>query len=165
MSLSDLTFFFVVALTIGSALYVVTSQKLVYSAMALFFTLLGIAGLFVFLMADFIAGTQIVIYVGGILVLIVFGIMLTNRIEDIQLSHTSIQRGVGGVVVLLIFAGLYKMISSAPWYLESAPAPESSVKGIGKLLMIEYLLPFEVASVLLLAALVGAAMLSRKSES
>ncbi len=165
MSLSDLTFFLVVALTIGSALYVVTSQRLVYSAMALFFTLLGIAGLYVFLMADFIAGTQIVIYVGGILVLIVFGIMLTHRIADIRLSHTSMQRSIGGVVVLLIFAGLYKMITSAPWHLEAAPAPESTVEVIGKLLMIDYLLPFEVASVLLLAALVGAAMLSRKSES
>ena len=57
------------------------------------------------------------------------------------------------------------MITSAPWYLEAAPAPESTVKIIGTLLMIDYLLPFEVASVLLLAALIGAAMLSRKSES
>ncbi len=165
MSFSDLTFFLIVALTIGSALYVVTSQRLVYSAMALFFTLLGLAGLYVFLMADFIAGTQVIIYVGGILVLLVFGIMLTHRISDIRLSHTSMQRGVGGVVVLLIFVGLYRMITSAPWYLEAAPAPESTVKIIGTLLIIDYLLPFEVASVLLLAALIGAAMLSRKSES
>ncbi|MFQ6607448.1 MAG: NADH-quinone oxidoreductase subunit J [Fidelibacterota bacterium] len=165
MSLSELAFFLVVALTIGSALYVVTSQRLVYSAIALFFTLMGIAGLYVFLLADFIAGTQIVIYVGGILVLIVFGIMLTHRISDIRLSHTSMQKTVGGFVVLLIFVGLYRMITTSPWYLETTLAPNSTVEGIGKLLLIDYLLPFEVASVLLLAALVGAAMLSRKSES
>jgi len=64
--------------------------------------------------------------------------------------------------VILILIGLVRIIYTAPWYLKDAPDPDSTVEGIGKLLMIDYLLPFEVASVLLLAALLGAAMLSRK---
>ncbi|MEE9166747.1 MAG: NADH-quinone oxidoreductase subunit J [Candidatus Neomarinimicrobiota bacterium] len=159
---ATLIFWSVIAVTVVSAFFVVQSQKLLYSALALLFTFVGVAGLYVFMMADFIAAVQIVIYVGGILVLLIFGIMLTHRIADIRISHTSVQRGAGGTVVLFILAGLIYMISTSPWHLEDAPEPESTVDGIGRLLMIDYLLPFEVASVLLLAALIGAAMLSRK---
>lgn len=116
---------------------------------------MGLAGLYVFLMADFIAAVQIVIYVGGILVLLIFAIMLTQKITTIQISHSSLQRGVGGLVVALIFAGLVKMILSAPWHLEKGVDPEGTTAGIGKLLMIDYLIPFEVASILLLSALLG----------
>jgi len=161
---AGLVFWFVVLLTVGSAFVVVRSQNLIYSAVALLFTFLGVAGLYIFLMADFIAVTQVVIYVGGILVLLIFGIMLTHKIVDIRLSHTSMQQGVGWFLALLIFAGLVRMITSSPWFLESAPEPEGTVAGIGNLLMIDYLLPFEVTSVLLLAALIGAAMLARKEN-
>jgi len=164
MTGAELIFWTVVGLTVGSAFIVVQSQNLVYSAIALLFSFMGVAGLYVFLMADFIAVTQIVIYVGGILVLILFGIMLTNRIADVRISHTSMQRGIGAVLVILVFAGLAKMITASPWHIQYAPEPEETVAGIGRLLMIDYLLPFEVASVLLLAALMGAALLSRKEE-
>lgn len=143
---------------------VVLSKNLIYSAMALLFTLLGVAGLYVFLWADFIAVTQVLIYVGGILVIIIFGIMLTHRITDVRISHSSVQRGVGGVIVLLIFGGLTSMILKAPWHVSAAVEPAGTVRQIGNLLMIDYLLPFEVASILLLAALMGAALLSRKVD-
>ena len=161
---ADIIFWMVVALTVGSAFLVVLSQNLIYSAIALLFSFMGVAGLYIFMMADFIAATQIVIYVGGILVLIIFGIMLTQRIRDVRISHTSMQRGIGGVVVALIFIGLFLMITGSPWHFEAIPEVEGTVSGIGKLLMVEYLLPFEVASVLLLTALMGAAMLSRKGD-
>lgn len=158
----SLIFWFIVILTIGSAFVVVNSQNLLYSALSLLFTFIGVAGLYVFMMADFIAAVQVVVYVGGILVLLIFGIMLTHKITDIRISHSTIQRGIGGAVVILILIGLVRIIYTAPWYLKDVPDPDSTVEGIGKLLMIDYLLPFEVASVLLLAALLGAAMLSRK---
>ncbi len=161
---ADIIFWMVVALTVGSAFLVVLSQNLIYSAIALLFSFMGVAGLYIFMMADFIAATQIVIYVGGILVLIIFGIMLTQRIRDVRISHTSMQRGIGGVVVTLIFLGLFRMITGSPWHFEAIPEVEGTVSGIGKLLMVEYLLPFEVTSVLLLAALMGAAMLSRRGD-
>lgn len=143
---------------------VVQSRNLLYSALSLLFTFMGLAGIYVFLMADFIAAVQIVIYVGGILVLLIFAIMLTQKITTIQISHSSLQRGVGAATVALIFAGLAGMVLSSPWHLKEAVEPEGTTAGIGKLLMIDYLIPFEVASILLLSALMGAAMLSRRAK-
>lgn len=157
-------FWSIVVLTLASAFMVVQSRNLLYSALALLFTFMGLAGLYVFLMADFIAAVQIVIYVGGILILLIFAIMLTQKITTVQISHSSAQRGIGGLVVVLILAGLAKMVLSSPWYIENAPEPEGTIAGIGKLLMVDYLIPFEVASVLLLSALLGAAMLSRRGR-
>ena len=78
--MAELVFWFVAAVTIISAGFVVLNNQLIYSAVALLFTLFGVAGIYVFLWADFIAGIQILVYVGGILVLVIFGIMLTNKI-------------------------------------------------------------------------------------
>ena len=164
MTGTSFIFWIVALVTVVSAATVVFSKNLIYSAVALLFTLSGVAGLYVFLWADFIAVTQILIYVGGILVLIIFGIMLTHRITNVRLSHSSIQQGVGGTIVLVIFLGLTSMILKAPWYRVTAVEPQETVRQIGRLLMIDYLLPFEVASVLLLAALIGAALLSRKMD-
>tara|TARA_B100000519_G_C14114444_1_gene377413 strand:- start:141 stop:635 length:495 start_codon:yes stop_codon:yes gene_type:complete len=160
----NLIFWFIAILTIVSGSIVVLSNNLIYSAVSLLFTLLGIAGLYVFLWADFIAITQILIYVGGILVLIIFGIMLTHRITDVTLSQSSNQQILGGGIVLVIFLGLSYMILNTPWLENSAVEPQETIKQIGNLLMIDYLLPFEVASILLLAALIGAALLSRSSK-
>ena len=164
MTGTSFIFWIVALVTVASAATVVFSKNLIYSAVALLFTLSGVAGLYVFLWADFIAVTQILIYVGGILVLIIFGIMLTHRITNVRLSHSSIQQGVGATIVLVIFLGLTSMILKAPWYRVTAVEPQETVRQIGRLLMIDYLLPFEVASVLLLAALIGAALLSRKMD-
>ena len=98
--MADITFWFISALTIISAFFVVSSKSLLYSAYSLLVTFLGITALYVFLWADFLAVVQVVVYVGGILVLIIFGIMLTNKISSVNISHTSVQKGVGAVVVL-----------------------------------------------------------------
>lgn len=162
--MADLAFWMIVLLTLGSALTVVLNRNLIYSAIALLFTFFGIAGLYVFLWADFLAGVQVIIYVGGILVLIIFGVMLTNRITSVNISHTSVQRGIGAIAVLGFFAILAAMINSTPWLQAEAMEPVQTTGKIGYLLMMDYLLPFEVASLLLLAALMGAAMLSRKTN-
>jgi len=162
--MADLAFWMVVLMTVGGAAAVVLNKNLVYSAIALLFTFFGVAGLYVFLWADFLAGVQVIIYVGGILVLIIFGIMLTNRITSVNISHTSVQRRIGGIVALGVFAILVVMIQNTPWLQAESVEPVQTVGKIGYLLMMDYLLPFEVASLLLLAALMGAAMLSRKSN-
>ena len=90
--------------------------------------------------------------------------MLTHRITDVTLSQSSNQQILGGGIVLVIFLGLSYMILNTPWLQNSAVEPEETIKQIGNLLMIDYLLPFEVASILLLAALIGAALLSRSSK-
>ena len=104
--MAEFVFWFISAITIMSAAVVVLNNQLIYSAIALFFTLFGVAAIYVFLWADFIAGVQILVYVGGILVLVIFGIMLTNKIKSVRISHKSMQQGVGGVVTLWLFVFL-----------------------------------------------------------
>ena len=90
--LGTFLFFGIALLTIASALMVVTSPNLVHSAVSLLFTLFSIAAIYVFLYADFIAATQVVVYVGGILVLIIFGVMLTNKIDDATIKSPTHNR-------------------------------------------------------------------------
>ncbi len=162
--MDNIAFGLIIAITLGSALMVVISKQLLYSAIALLFTLFGVAGLYIFMWADFMAGVQVVVYIGGILVLLIFGIMLTNKISSVNISHTSLQRGVGAVVTLGVLGFLIPMIKNTSWLQLSSAEPTQTAESIGRLLMMEYLLPFEVASLLLLGALIGAAMLSRNTN-
>ncbi|MFL3027059.1 MAG: NADH-quinone oxidoreductase subunit J [Candidatus Neomarinimicrobiota bacterium] len=162
--MDNIAFGLIIAITLGSALMVVVSKQLLYSAIALLFTLFGIAGLYIFMWADFMAGVQVVVYIGGILVLLIFGIMLTNKISSVNISHTSLQRGVGAVVTLGVLGFLISMINNTSWLQLSSVEPSQTADSIGRLLMMDFLLPFEVASLLLLGALIGAAMLSRNTN-
>ncbi len=162
--MADVIFWVIAGMTILSAFMVVLNKNLIHSAVALLFTFFGVAGLYAFLWADFMAGAQVMIYIGGILVLIMFGIMLTNKIQSVNISHSSMQKSVGAVVVTGLFGLLVWMIQKTPWKITTAEEPIQTTGQIGNLLMNEYLLPFEVASILLLAALIGAAMLSRKTK-
>ena len=162
--MADITFWFISALTIISAFFVVSSKSLLYSAYSLLVTFLGITALYVFLWADFLAVVQVVVYVGGILVLIIFGIMLTNKISSVNISHTSVQKGFGAVVVLGFLGALGYVMINTPWVQLPNSEPLETTRSIGRLLMIDYLLPFEAASFLLLGALIGATTLSRKDD-
>ena len=143
---------------------VVLNNKLLYSEIALLFTLFGVAGLYIYLWADFIAGVQLLVYIGGINVLIIFGIMLTNRISSIRLSQTNVQQGVGGVVSFWLLILISMVITKTPWYQTTSAEPSSTVREVGTLLMTKYILPFEAISLLLLGALIGAALLSREAS-
>ncbi len=162
--MASLTFWMLVVLTIGSAVVVVGSGQLIYSALALLFTFVGVAGLYIYLWADFIGVVQIVIYIGGIMVLILFGIMLTSKVTSVRISHTSLQRGVGMVSALLVLLLLVITVVKSPWLEVGTSEPLQTTASIGKLLMIDYLLPFEIASILLLGALIGAATLARRDR-
>lgn len=155
-------FFGIFMIICASALMVVTSPNLVHSAVSLLFTLFGIAAIYIYLYADFIAATQVVIYVGGILVLIIFGVMLTNKIENATIdskTHNKIP-GLFFSATLLIIQ--FYIIFNTNWNITNNDPKDSTIKEIGNMLLNKYLLPFEVISILLLAALIGAAMLSRK---
>jgi NADH-quinone oxidoreductase subunit J len=160
----NIVFWFFIVLTVAAAFMVVLSKNLIYSAIALLVTFMGVAAMYVFLWADFMAGTQVMIYIGGILILLLFGIMLTHKITSVRISHTNVQRGLGALIVTAIFIGLVWMINITPWLNIPAQEPLQTVHDIGILLMTDYLLPFEIASVLLLGALVGAAFLARKDN-
>ena len=160
--LGEILFFSIVMLVILSSYWVVMSPNLVHSAVSLLFTLFGVAGLYVYLYADFIAASQVIIYVGGILVLIIFGVMLTNKIDDPKLSNQSQNQLIAGVFCLLLLVFQFQIIFNTNWNIGDFITRESTINDIGMMLLTQYLLPFEVVSILLLAALIGAAMLSRK---
>ena len=161
--MANIVFWLIAVFTISSALVVVLNNQLLYSAVALLFTLFGVAALYIFLWADFIAGVQLIVYIGGILVLIIFGIMLTNRISSARLSQTNVQQGIGGVISIWLMILLGLIISKTSWLENQSTEPVgSTVHDIGVLLLTKYLLPFEAVSLLLLGALIGAALLSRE---
>ncbi len=155
-------FYGVAALVLGSALYVVLGKNLVHSAFALIAAFFGVAVFYVYLGADFLAGAQVLIYVGGILTLLLFGVMLTNRIYNLNLRSGTIQVVPGALSAGLVFALLVWIIQSVDWGAMDAGDPGPTSESIGRLLVGDYLLPFEIASVLLLIALMGAAMLVRR---
>ena len=161
--MGETLFMIIAALVIASAFWVVFSPNLIHSAVSLLFTLFSTAGLYVFLYADFIAATQVVIYVGGILVLIIFGVMLTNRISKPTIASSSANQFIGGLGAFLIFVFQIAVIFNTPWKNKALIIPDSSTEMIGHLILNEYLLPFEIVSLLLLAALMGAALLSRRA--
>ena len=161
--MADNLFILIAALVIASAFWVVFSPNLIHSAVSLLFTLFSTAGLYIFLYADFIAATQVVIYVGGILVLIIFGVMLTSKIETPSIAASSKNQFIGGIGAFGIFVIQAGIIFNTQWNIGSVQSRDATVDTIGKLLLNEYLLPFEIVSILLLAALMGAALLSRRT--
>jgi NADH-quinone oxidoreductase subunit J len=160
-------FFGFAALAIGAALVILFTRNVMYAAFALFLALLGVAALYVLAGADFLAVTQLLIYVGGVLVLIIFGIMLTHRpdresnLQRNQVLTTHLNRFWGGVIALGIFGVLFSVITAANFAITDHPIiseqNHSTIRRIGISLMTSHVLPFEIAGILLLVALVGAA--------
>ncbi len=166
MSLTVAVFYLLAAITVGSALGVALSHSIVYSAFALMGTLLGVAAMFVLLGADFLGVVQLLVYVGGILVLTLFAVMLTHRISDVNVSNRAVGRLPAAVLVGIAFAWMVHVARRASWVVKDpgAPAaPAPTTYGIGNAFLRQYALPFEIASLVLLAALIGAIVVSRKA--
>ncbi len=165
MNLFSIVFYVFALLTLVSASVVVFSKNIVHSAFSLLFTFFGVAGLYVLLMADFLAITQLMIYVGGILVLVIFGVMLTSRQINVDAKTGTVQTLPAVLIAAAIAGTLVGMFWSANWpQMGSLPETVSSGKKIGELLLTGYVLPFEIASVILLVALIGAAMIARREK-
>ena len=162
MSVSTAVFYLIALLTIASAGMVAFSRNIIYSAFSLLGTFMGVAGLYIFLGADFVAAVQVLIYVGGILVLILFAVMLTHRITDVAITN----RAAGRIPALIVVAGLLyfliQTVKTTPWLKAKDVVFAATTAKIGDVFLYEYLLPFELASVILLAAMIGAVVLSRK---
>jgi len=162
LTLPDVLFLGVAAFTVITAMGVAFSRNIVYSAFSLMGTFMSVAALYVFLAADFVAVVQVLIYVGGILILILFAVMLTHRIADVSISNRSVGRLPALGIAIVIGVLMTTAVRRGGWHqVEVAPATPTTAQ-IGDLFLTHYLLPFELASVVLLAALIGAAFLSRK---
>ncbi|MEX0804027.1 MAG: NADH-quinone oxidoreductase subunit J [Candidatus Binatia bacterium] len=162
MEISTAVFYLIALITVGSAAVVAFSRNIIYSAFSLLGTFAGVAGLYIFLGADFVAGAQLLIYVGGILVLILFAVMLTHRITDVEITNRAAGRIPALVIVGVFLALLIQTVRDTPWVKVKEVAYQPTTAKIGDLFLENYLLPFELASLVLLAAMIGAVVLSRK---
>lgn len=162
--LGTVAFYALAALALGSAGVVAFSRNIIYSALALLGTFLGVAGLYVLLRADFIAATQVLVYVGGTLTLILFAVMLTARIEEMKISNPSQGLIVGFAMVTGVLLILGKVATTTEWALQRAASTTNpSTARLGHAFLNEYLLPFELGSVVLLGAMIGAVVLARRA--
>jgi NADH:ubiquinone oxidoreductase subunit 6 (subunit J) len=208
----DVIFWIFGIITVTSAIITAFAKNIVYAAFALLFTFFGVAGLYVMANADFLAVTQLLVYVGGILILLIFGVMLTSRIGTVDIRVSSGSKWSAAILAIALFAilmtaffgasathiekskdGKSQTVSSwanhsrglwqnSPWNKDAtenilntkygAPDEKKANEGssgtsveIGKLFLTDFLLPFEVISVLILVSLIGATMIARKEPT
>jgi NAD(P)H-quinone oxidoreductase subunit 6 len=157
------TFGILSALMLGSALGVVLFANIVYSAFLLGGVFISIAGLYILLNADFVSAAQVLVYIGAVNVLILFAIMLVNKREDFKpLKNSWVRQG----STVLVCAGLFALLSAisivTPWKIATVTPLTSSLVPIAQHFFTDFLLPFELASVLLLMAMIGAIVLARR---
>ncbi|WP_242394685.1 NADH-quinone oxidoreductase subunit J family protein [Anaeromyxobacter oryzisoli] len=162
LTLPDVLFYVIAGFTVVGAAGVTLSRNILYSAFGLLTALLGAGALYVMLSADFVAVAQLLVYIGGVLVLILFAVMLTSRISDIKVSNTSF--GLFGGVLLFVAAApvLLSVALLTPWRVVPPAALAPTAEVIGDALLSRWLLPFEVASLVLLSTLIGAVLIARK---
>jgi len=164
MTVIQAVFFLVAAFTTAAAFLVVLAKNIVHCAIALVFTFFGVAALYVLLDAEFLAAVQVLLYVGGITILLLFAIMLTSRISAGGVKIMNEQVGTSAVVVLAIFA-VMAIATLKGLAVVGSPDPASyATASLGRLLLTTYVLPFEAVSILLLAAMVGAIILARRER-
>ena len=165
-SWASLVFYVVAICLVVGALAVVLLPRIVHAALALVFCFIMISGVYVLLGADFIAATQVIIYVGAITVLFLFAIMLTHHSYSADSNPVNSQWLAAGPVAVVIGGLLIWVFSQAKFQITSAATPggvSDVTQSLGKLLMGPYLVPFEIAGLLLLAAMIGAIVIARET--
>jgi NADH-quinone oxidoreductase subunit J len=149
---------------LASGLAVVLSRNLFHSVLYLALALVATAGFFFLLEAEFLAVVQIFLYAGGVVTIVVFAIMLTERLVGERISQTSRQLGKGIVVSLLVLVATLTVLSRADLPRSRPPMASDLTQAIGQVLLTRYLLPFELLAVLFLVALLGALYFARKED-
>lgn len=165
--LEAIVFYLFAATMVGSALAILITRNIVRSAIWLLATLGSAAGLYLLLSANYVAAIQLIVYAGGVLVLIVFGVMLTAKSPFLRFEPTAREIAIGVIVGVVLFAGLLTAMLKGPWPAvpEASPSADvATVSSIGNELLTTYLVPFELVSVLLLAVMIGAAYLARPEK-
>lgn len=159
--MSDSLFFVFSALMLASAVVVIASRNPIHSAIGLIFSLFCMAGLFVLLEAFFLAAVQILVYAGAVMVLFLFVIMLLDLPAEARRRWRWAATTLGTVVAISFAAALIRAVHELP-ATEARVAMQGTVENVGRTLFRDYLLPFEITSLLLLAAMIGVILLSKK---
>lgn len=170
MDLNTAIFYVTAALIVFSAFRVVTSQQIFHSALYLAATLSLLAVQYLLLQAEFVAIIQILVYVGAVIILIIFAVMLTAQLADQKISQTNRLAFFAVLLCTGLFFALRKIILSAPWdKVVAAPvdpaanlASSGNLQAVGKVLLSSHILPFEITGFILFTALVGAVLIARK---
>jgi NADH:ubiquinone oxidoreductase subunit 6 (subunit J) len=164
MSVSHVVFIVLGAVTLIGAVGVVTNRNLFYAALFLVLSFVGVAGLYILLEAEFLGMVQILVYVGAIAILIIFAIMLSRRMMSPDVKALNEQWIIAAVTALALFAILGYILVQVAWPTAVSEVPPDTIAELGKALVDpeQFLLVFEVASVLLLVALVGAVIIARE---
>lgn len=162
MGIYDIIFYLFAAVTLLSAFFVVTTRNIVRAAFFLLFTFFGVAGIYVLLGADFVAIVQLIVYVGGILILLIFGVMITNKITSVDIKTGTVQTLPAAIAVGLFTGIIGAVILNTDWFVVNTEMPASTLSTLGIMLINEYVLIFELLGILLLVALIGAASMARK---
>lgn len=162
MNIFDIIFYLFAAVTLISAFFVVTTRNIVHSAFFLLFTFFGVAGIYVLLGADFVAIVQLIVYVGGILILLIFGVMLTNKITNVQIKTGTMQMLPAAIGVGLFSGLLLSIVINTNWKIIPTVVPLQNVGTIGSIMLSEYVVVFELLGIILLIALLGAASIARR---
>lgn len=155
-----IAFYVIAATTVGSALMVAAVRDLVHAVLFLVLSFVGVAGIYVVLSADFVAMAQVLIYAGAISVLLVFAIMLTPS-SDRRNSDTAFQ-GPALILAGLVLAVTVFVIYDTDWRIADRGQFAATAASLGRAFFTPYVVPFEVASVLLVVAMVGAILLTQE---
>lgn len=154
-------FYVFAGMAAASAVGIALSRNIVRTAVLLLFTLGGVAGLYFLLHAEFLAAVQVVVYAGGTLILIIFGVMLTSKTPFSRFEPTRPQAVIASVMGLILMVALIIGIRQIQWPIATEAPSEYPMTRLGQALLGDYLLPFELASVILLAVMIGAAYLAK----
>jgi NADH-quinone oxidoreductase subunit J len=170
MTVMHVVFLITAVVSLGGAVMVVTARNLIHAALWLILTLFGVAVMYGLLSATFFTVIQVVIYIGAIAILMIFAIMLTRRVRQEPGSNVNKGWWLAGLIALLLFTSLVWMLSSWPGFqttLQELPQDFDSIQVLGTALVSPegYVIPFEIASVLLLAALIGAVVVAWERKS
>ena len=164
MTLSDLAFWVLSVMLVGSALAVVLSKNLFHAVLWLALALTGTAGVFLLLNAEFLAAVQLLLYAGGIITVVVFAIVVTERLVGERLSQTS--RGIvsGALVAVGLLVVIVNTLMQRQLPLTPLPQLDDLTRRIGEQVLTTYVLPFELLALLMLAAMLGAIYFARPEE-
>ncbi len=165
MNYYDILFYLFAIITLVSAGFVVTTRNVIYSAFFLLFTFFGVAGIYVLLAADFLAVVQIMVYVGGILILLIFGVMLTSKITNVDIKSGAANLLPASILTGVLMGAIVSVMVYTEWKVQPADEiPVTTMRSLGSMLLTDYVLYFELLGLLLLIALIGAASIARREK-
>ncbi|OFW15337.1 MAG: hypothetical protein A3H29_01355 [Acidobacteria bacterium RIFCSPLOWO2_02_FULL_67_21] len=159
-----LAFWGLAVILVGSALAVVLTKNLFHAVLWLALALTGTAGVFLLLDAEFLAAVQLLLYAGGIVTIVVFAIVVTERLVGERISQTSRRIAAGAIVAAGILAAVVSAVMERPLALERPPMESDLTQIIGETVMTRFVLPFELLAVLMLAGLMGAIYFARPDD-